>query len=120
MSTLRKHSKQQLQVLKINARKLAIVDAVIDLVEAQMDVPRRAMMGRCRVAHISWARHCAMALARELTALSLEKLAPLFNRENFGTIGHAMRHVKSACQMDKRKSAEFETLRKLALEICGE
>jgi hypothetical protein len=56
---------------------------------------RNDLMARCRTKKVTFPKHFAMYLARELTGASLPQIGRAFNRDH-ATVLHACRHVKES------------------------
>lgn len=71
-----------------------MVDAIKCEVCARFDVPLREMQSRRRARVLARPRQLAMALAYELTPLSLPKVGELFGDRDHTTVLHAVRCVR--------------------------
>lgn len=117
MKSLKESTRNKLNQLTIHARKLSIVEGVVEIVCDQLDIPLRVLMSSRRTAKVVWARHAAISLCHELTELSHHELAGLFNRKDHGASLHAVHNVRNLCSTDKRKRIEYAMLKKLALKM---
>ena len=95
----------------VHARKILIVETVQDLVCKEYAVTKEFMLGEKRKAYIVWVRHVAMCLAYEMSGLSSTQLAPLFNRDDHGTILHAQRQVETREMGDIKIRRELNRIR---------
>jgi chromosomal replication initiator protein len=84
---------------------------------AFFEVSLEEMLSTRRSAHITWARHVAMYLTRELTSESLPAIGRQFGGRNHTTVLHAWRHTSTrlAADADRRQAVD-----RLRCELMGE
>lgn len=79
-----------------------IASLCIDVACEYFDVTRADILSRARPASLCWPRHVAMTVAWELSGLSSNQLAAIFNRKDHVTILHAHRVVTSDVDIRRR------------------
>lgn len=88
----------------MDAPGVAIVEKIHRVICAhelvQLPVASMRLIGRTK--KVAFARAAAMYLAVELSGLSLQQIATLFNRKEHGTISHAHRRIAAAMKKDLR------------------
>jgi chromosomal replication initiator protein len=84
---------------------------------AFFEVSLEELLSTRRSAHITWARHVAMYLTRELTSESLPAIGRQFGGRNHTTVLHAWRHTgtRLAADTDRRQAVD-----RLRDELMGE
>lgn len=73
-------------------------------------LPPRMMRSKLRPRAVAWPRQVAMALCRECTDYSLERIAAEFQRDH-GTVMHAIHAVRARCDVSARDAEEVALLR---------
>ncbi len=91
------------------------IEAIQDAVCAALHVSREALVSTARTADVTWARHVAMFLARELTQASTPKIGGAFGREHT-TVLNACRKTTARIEADPESAALVHRLR---TELAG-
>ncbi len=96
---------------------------IIDRVAAQHGFTRAQLLAPGRTAKVVVPRQMAMSLARELTEASSPDLASWFNREDHGTVLHAVDANRRRCRKEPRFRALYAKMKAgltLSLKNDGE
>lgn len=96
--------------LTVQAQRLYIVEMVQRVICEQFHYRLDVLLSARRTADISWARHIGMELSYRLSGLSSSMLAPMWNREDHGTILHARRHVRNRCRHEPQARTEVASV----------
>jgi chromosomal replication initiator protein len=86
------------------------IDQIIASACSHFAVSEHALLSRCRVASIAWARQAAMYLSRELTDSSLPAIGQRFGDRDHTTVLHACRRVAREITQNPSALADIEAL----------
>ena len=89
------------------------IERVQELVAGHFGLTRDDLVSARRTAKLTWPRHLAIFLARELTAAPLALLGEAFGGRNHTTILHACNRVSEEIGRSPEAVAELESLRRL-------
>lgn len=92
-----------------NSRQIT-VDAIQKAVCDHYDLSLADMSSRRRPASIAFPRQIAMAMARQLTSLSLVEIGEAFGRRDHGTVIHACKRVEQELETSPEVKAVVEKL----------
>lgn len=92
-----------------NTRQIT-VDSIQKAVCDHYDLSLADMSSRRRPASIAFPRQIAMALARQLTSLSLVEIGEAFGRRDHGTVIHACKRVEQELEVNPEVKAIVEKL----------
>jgi chromosomal replication initiator protein len=92
-----------------NSRQIT-VDSIQKSVCEHYDLSLSDMSSRRRPASIAFPRQIAMALARQLTSLSLVEIGEAFGRRDHGTVIHACKRVEQELATNPEAKAVVEKL----------
>ncbi|MEN8695039.1 MAG: chromosomal replication initiator protein DnaA [Akkermansiaceae bacterium] len=92
-----------------NSRQIT-VDAIQKVVCDHYDLSLADMSSRRRPASIAFPRQIAMAMARQLTSLSLVEIGDAFGRRDHGTVIHACKRVEQELETNPEVKAVVEKL----------
>lgn len=92
-----------------NSRQIT-VDAIQKAVCDHYDLSLADMSSRRRPASIAFPRQIAMAMARQLTSLSLVEIGEAFGRRDHGTVIHACKRVEQELETNPEVKAVVEKL----------
>ncbi|MGC6426753.1 MAG: chromosomal replication initiator protein DnaA [Akkermansiaceae bacterium] len=92
-----------------NSRQIT-VDAIQKAVCDYYDLSLADMSSRRRPASIAFPRQIAMAMARQLTSLSLVEIGEAFGRRDHGTVIHACKRVEQELETNPEVKAVVEKL----------
>lgn len=92
-----------------NTRQIT-VDSIQKAVCDLYDLSLADMSSRRRPASIAFPRQIAMALARQLTSLSLVEIGEAFGRRDHGTVIHACKRVEQELEVNSEVKAIVEKL----------
>jgi chromosomal replication initiator protein len=96
-----------------NARKLsATVEQVQKTVALSFGRGVEIMPAKARHARIAWPRQIAMALAYELTGLTMNEIGKRFGGRDHGTVFHAIKAVANRCETEPNAKELVEKLRR--------
>ena len=94
------------------ARKIpASIEQVQSVVAMSFSRPVGIMTEKSRAAQIVWPRQIAMALAYELTGLTLMEIGQRFGGRDHGTVCHAIKTVANRCETDPDSNELVSRLR---------
>jgi chromosomal replication initiation ATPase DnaA len=112
-------ARAQLAVLRARIRALEGVQEhpstrsrfgkIIDLVAAEFEVLREAIISERRDAEPALARHVVMALAQRQLAYSLPRIGRLIGRDHT-TVLHGIRRIDALCKADPAFAARLDVL----------
>ena len=112
----------------IHLQRVFTAELIQNIVSMEFNISKDTLLGTRRLAQWTWPRHVAMSLAYQMTGLSTQELATLFNRDNHVSILYAVRRVNAETSTKDTPSRlrlrEFERIRdltKIALgKVCQE
>jgi chromosomal replication initiator protein len=87
------------------------LDCCLSVTAAHYGVSQAELMSESRLAKLVRPRHVAMYLARDVTKLPLNQLAPLFNRKNHGSVQHGFDRIQKKMRVNKDFRAEVNGLK---------
>lgn len=88
------------------------VQEIIEMVAEHYDIGVRDITGKRRTSRLVEARHVAMALAREKTALSLAEIGREFGGRDHGTVINACRKINSKIESNPSTRRTLDFLRR--------
>jgi chromosomal replication initiator protein len=94
-------------VTAANAPTIARVQA---LVAAHYSVSTAELLSAARTARVSWPRHVAIHLAREITGAPLQAIGEAFGGRSHGTVLHACKRVAERVANDNNVAEELRVL----------
>lgn len=100
------------EIGRVNAIKQAVADAY--------GVSTAAFTTQRKPADIAWARQVAMALCRELTAMSFAQIGEAFGNRDHGTVFHAVAKVADRAQCDPRQARLIREIKEKLSVIFGD
>src|SRR5262249_1201444 len=89
------------------------VDSIQLAVAGYYDLTPAQLKSASRAARISWPRHLAIHLSRELTSSSLNEIGQAFGGRNHATVVSACKRVEKRVGNDQQAVYELDELRKL-------
>jgi chromosomal replication initiator protein len=82
-------------------------------------LPPSKVYSRCRDEHLTWPRHVAMYLVREVSDLTLEETAHCF-KVHHGSIIHAVHKVKNRIATKRKEADAIGELKVLIVKKINE
>jgi chromosomal replication initiator protein len=91
------------------------VDSIQHAVAGYYDLTPAQLKSASRAAHITWARHLAIHLCRDLTSSSLNEIGQAFGGRSHATVVSACKRVEKRVGNDQQSVHELDELRGLIL-----
>ncbi len=93
------------------SRRLLTVGRIQAIVASHYNLAVSDLVSANRAARISWPRHVAIYLTRELTSTPLQTIGQTFGGRNHATVLHACKRVSERLANDQQASAELKVLK---------
>lgn len=98
------------RTLGVKPKEPLTIETIIEKVAKNYDVTATDIYSKNRSKRIAWPRQIAMYLSRELTDLSLIKIAARFEKDH-STVIYGIDKIKKEMEKDKEFTREIQTLR---------
>ena len=99
-------------IFQIREPKDITPDGIVDAVCSYYNISRDAIMSSTRSREISDPRQVAMYLCRELTHLSLPRIAQVFRKKDHTTVMHACDKISSAIEEDEKLRQAVQSIKR--------
>jgi len=103
-------AKQALRDLLAVQEKLVSIENIQKTVASYFKIRVNDLTAKTRTRSIARPRQVAMALAKELTRLSLPEIGKAFGGRDHSTVIHAQRKIKELCETDHRMREDYDNL----------